>query len=152
MLAIRLSRVGKQNQAAFRITIAEKSDAVKGASHEILGFYNPSDHKKVEFNKERIEYWISKGAKPSDRVASLLKTNGMSGLDKFLEPRTKKRLSKSAPAEVAAHPAAPAPAQAVEEAAPEVVPEVAEPAADVAVAPEEAPAQAQAAADAAVIL
>ena len=99
MLVIRLSRVGKQNQAAFRITISEKTDAVKGASHEILGHYNPSDNKKLDFNKERIEYWISKGARPSDSVASLLKTNGMSGLDKFLELRNKKKRSKSAPAE-----------------------------------------------------
>ena len=139
MLAIRLSRVGKQNQAAFRITIAEKSDAVKGASHEILGFYNVAEGKKLEFNKDRIEYWISKGAKPSDRVASLLKMNGMSGLDKFLEPRNKKRRSKSAPAEVAA---APAKAQA-QPAADAAVEEV------VAEAPtEEAPAQAQASAEA----
>ena len=99
MLVIRLSRVGKQNQAAFRITISEKTDAVKGASHEILGHYNPSDNKKLDFNKERIEYWISKGARPSDSVASLLKTNGMSGLDKFLGLRNKKKRSKSAPAE-----------------------------------------------------
>lgn len=110
MLVIRLSRVGKQNQAAFRITLAEKSDAVKGANHEILGFYNPAEGKKLDFNKERIEYWISKGAKPSDSVASLLKTNGMSGLDKYLEPRNKKKLSKSAGAQAA-------PAEAVTEAA-----------------------------------
>ena len=99
MLVIRLSRVGKKNQAAFRITLSEKTDAVKGANHEILGHYNPSDNKKLDFNKERIEYWISKGARPSDSVASLLKTNGMSGLDKFLELRNKKKRSKSAPAE-----------------------------------------------------
>ena len=99
MLVIRLSRVGKQNQAAFRITISEKTDAVKGASHEILGHYNPSDNKKLDFNKERIEYWISKGARPSDSVASLLKTNGMSGLDKFLELRNKNKSSMSALAE-----------------------------------------------------
>ena len=113
MQVIRLTRIGKQNQAAFRIVLAEKARAVKGMNQEVLGFYNPAENKKTEFNKERIEYWISKGARPSDSVASLLKTNGMSGLDKYLEPRTKKRLSKSAPPEEAK-----APAPAAAEAAP----------------------------------
>ena len=137
MLVIRLSRVGKQNQAAFRITLSEKTDAVKGANHEILGHYNPSDNKKLDFNKERIEYWISKGARPSDRVASLLKTNGMSGLDKFLEPRNKKKRSKSAPAEEKPAPVAAAVAESAPE-APAVETPAQEPAAVAAV--EETPA------------
>ncbi|MFA6024003.1 MAG: 30S ribosomal protein S16 [Candidatus Gracilibacteria bacterium] len=121
MQVIRLTRIGKQNQAAFRIVLAEKSNAVKGLNQEILGFYNPAEGKKIEFNKERIEFWISKGAQPSDSVASLLKTNGMSGMEKFMELRNKKHRSKSAPAEVAAPKAAPeasAPAPAAVEAAP----------------------------------
>lgn len=100
-----MTRIGKQNQAAFRIVLAEKSNAVKGENQEILGFYNPAEGKKIDFNKDRIEFWISKGAKPSDSVASLLKTNGMSGMEKFMEPRNKKRRSKSAPAEEAKAPA-----------------------------------------------
>lgn len=106
MQVIRLSRIGKQNQAAFRIVLAEKARAVKGAHQEILGYYNPAEGKKMDFKKERIEFWISKGAKPSDSVASLLKTNGVSGMEKYLEPRNKKRRSKNAPAEEAAAPAA----------------------------------------------
>lgn len=101
VLLIRLSRVGKQNQAAFRIVLGEKSDAVKGASQEILGFYNPAEKKKVEFKRERIEYWISKGAHPSDRVASLLKENGVPGMEKYMEPRNKKRARKGAVEETA---------------------------------------------------
>ena len=118
MQVIRLTRIGKQNQAAFRIVLAEKARAVKGMNQEILGFYNPGENKKTEFNKERIEYWISKGAQPTDSVASLLKTNGMSGLDKYLEPRNKKRRSKSAPAEGTASNDAGAPAPAAADAAP----------------------------------
>lgn len=110
MQVIRFSRVGKQNQAAFRIVLAEKSRAVKGAHQEILGFFNPAED-KLDFKKDRVEYWISKGARPSDSVASLLKTNGVSGMEKFMEPRNKKKRSKNAPAEEAAAPvAAPAPA------------------------------------------
>ncbi|MFA4814897.1 MAG: 30S ribosomal protein S16 [Candidatus Gracilibacteria bacterium] len=117
MQVIRLTRIGKQNQAAFRIVLAEKSDAVKGEAQEILGFYNLAEGKKTDFNKERIEFWISKGAQPSDSVASLLKTNGMPGMDKYLELRNKKHQSKSAPVEQAA--AAPAPAAADAAPAPE---------------------------------
>lgn len=99
MQVIRLSRTGKQNQASFRIVVAEKARAVKGAYQEILGHYSPSENKKIDFNKDRIDYWISKGARPSDSVAALLKTNGVSGLEKYMEPRNKKKRSKSAPAE-----------------------------------------------------
>ncbi len=109
MQVIRLTRIGKQNQAAFRIVLAEKARAVKGENQEILGFYNPAENKKTEFNKERIEYWISMGAQPSDTVAALLKTNGMSGMEKYMAPRNRKTRSKNAPAEEAA---APAPAAA----------------------------------------
>ncbi len=98
MQVIRLSRIGKQNQVAFRIVLAEKTDAVKGANQEILGFYNVAEGKKISFDKDRIEYWISKGAKPSDSVASLLKLNGVPGMEKFMELRNKKHVSKSAPA------------------------------------------------------
>lgn len=110
MQVIRLTRIGKQNQAAFRIVLAEKSKAVKRENQEILGFYNPADNKKIDFNKDRIEFWISKGAQPSDTVASLLKTNGMSGMEKYMAPRNRKTRSKNAPAEEAK--AAPAPAAA----------------------------------------
>lgn len=111
MLVIRLTRKGKQNLAAYRIVLAEKSEAVKGAYIELLGYYNPSEAKKIEFKQDRIEHWISKGAQPSDTVAGLLKLNGMSGMEKFMEPRNKKRKSKNAPE---AAPAAPAPAVAPE--------------------------------------
>jgi len=134
---IRLSRIGKQNQAAFRLVLSEKTDAVKGANQEILGFYNTAEGKKISFDKERIEYWISKGAKPSDSVASLLKLNGMSGMEKFMEPRNKKKVSKSAPAPEKAPAAVKAP---VAEEAPAAVVEAAP----------EAPAEAQAASDDAV--
>ncbi|MEK9159700.1 MAG: 30S ribosomal protein S16 [Patescibacteria group bacterium] len=110
MQVIRLTRIGKQNQAAFRIVLAEKSKAVKRQNQEILGFYNTAEGKKIDFNKERIEYWISMGAQPSDSVASLLKTNGVAGMEKFIAPRNKKTISKNAPAPEAPKPQAAAPA------------------------------------------
>lgn len=121
MLVIRLTRKGKQHQASYRIVLAEKRSAVKGSYQESLGYYNPSEGKKLEFNKERIEFWVSKGARPSDTVAALLKNNGVQGMEKFMEPRNKKRKSSKAPAEETAAPVAAPVAEgpaAAEEAAP----------------------------------
>lgn len=67
MLRIRLSRVGKRNNAQFRITVADGHRAPSGKFIEILGHYNPHTKEKV-FKKERIEHWIAQGAKPSATV------------------------------------------------------------------------------------
>jgi len=95
LLKIRLSRTGKKSQPSFRLVLAEHTNAVKGKYKELLGHYVPSvDPKIFEFKKERIEYWISKGAQPSDTVASLLKRAGMPKMEKFIAPRNKKRKKK----------------------------------------------------------
>lgn len=142
MLVIRLTRIGKTNEVAYRVVVAEKRKAVKGASMEIVGFYNPSEMKKGEFKKERIAYWISKGATPSDTVASLLKQNGVAGMEKFIAPRNLKRKIKN-PTEAQLAAMAPAkeeaPAKAEEPAAEPVVEAPAE-----VEAPVEAPAEAEA--------
>lgn len=116
MLVIRLTRVGKNNEASYRMVVAEKRKAVKGEYQELVGYYNPTEGKKIDFKKDRIEYWIGLGATPSDTVASLLKTNGMSGMEKFIAPRNLKRGKKDGSDVVAAAPAAVAEAPA--EAAP----------------------------------
>ncbi|MDP2918082.1 MAG: 30S ribosomal protein S16 [bacterium] len=74
MLKIRLTRRGKKNRPFFRIVVAEKSAPIKGRFIEILGFLDPLT-KKVGFKAERIKYWISKGAQPSDTVHNLLVTH-----------------------------------------------------------------------------
>jgi ribosomal protein S16 len=56
----------------------------------------------VKLEKEKIEKWIKNGAIPSDSVASLLKSNGFSNMDKYLLPRNKQKKSKK---EKAAEPA-----------------------------------------------
>lgn len=95
MLKIRLSRTGKKKQPSFRVVVAEHSAPIKGRYIELLGYYIPSsDPKKLEIKKDRIEHWISKGAKPTDTVASLLKKEGLPNMDKFMEPRDKKKKKK----------------------------------------------------------
>ncbi|MCK5466455.1 30S ribosomal protein S16 [Candidatus Parcubacteria bacterium] len=76
MLRIRLSRVGKKNKAQFRITVADGHRAPTGKFIEILGHYNPHTKEKF-FKQERIEYWISKGAKPSATIHNFLVDAGI---------------------------------------------------------------------------
>lgn len=96
MLIIRLSRTGKTRQPSFRIVVIEKKAPPRKNFIELLGHYRPANQPKVfEAKKERIEYWISKGAKPSDTAAVLFKNYlKMEGMEKYLEPRNKKRLMK----------------------------------------------------------
>ncbi|MFA5742712.1 MAG: 30S ribosomal protein S16 [Candidatus Paceibacterota bacterium] len=72
MLMIRLFRTGKKNQPSFKIVVTEKTNSsTRGRSTEEVGFYNPVTKEKV-FKKERIVYWINKGAQPSDTVYNIL--------------------------------------------------------------------------------
>lgn len=72
MLMIRFQRVGRKNDPNFRIVLTDKRNAPKsGKFLEILGFYNPkTKNKKIE--RERVKYWISKGAQLSATANNLL--------------------------------------------------------------------------------
>lgn len=72
MLAIRFFRVGKKHQPSFKIVVTDKRKPPRaGRFVEEVGFYNPLTKEKV-LKGERIKYWLSKGAKPSDTVYNLL--------------------------------------------------------------------------------
>jgi len=125
MLRIRFSRTGKVGQPSFRIVVAENRAPVKGRYHEMLGHYKPALGKVAVVDKDRVIYWISKGAIPTDSVACLLKKQGMEGMEKYIAPRIKKRAPKGekkeekAPVAVAAAPKAEAaPVAAKKEEAP----------------------------------
>jgi small subunit ribosomal protein S16 len=76
MLTIRFSRVGKKNQAQFRIVLQEHTANPKGRHVEVLGSWDP--HRKVGvFKDEKIKSWIGKGAKLSDTVHNLLVKQGI---------------------------------------------------------------------------
>jgi small subunit ribosomal protein S16 len=73
MLAIRMRRVGAKKRPYFRVVVAESSAAREGAFVEILGHYDPrSKPAKVVIDRERVAYWIGKGAKPSNTVKTLM--------------------------------------------------------------------------------
>jgi len=99
MLKIRLSRTGKRSQPSYRIIVQEHTAAVKGGKVvENLGTYFPTKNPKVfTVDTDRVKHWITLGAKPSDTIAVLLKKNGMEGMEKYIEPRNKKRINKKAP-------------------------------------------------------
>ena len=70
---IRLSRVGKKNSPMYRIVAADSRSKRDGKCIENLGTYNPLKHEIVQFNEERIQYWISQGAKETDTIKRLHK-------------------------------------------------------------------------------
>ena len=80
-LKIRLARGGAEKSPYYRIVVAESRRARDGAFIEKVGTYNPlldqSDENRVTVKADRIKYWISVGAKPSDRVALLLSDLGL---------------------------------------------------------------------------
>ena len=73
MLMIRLARVGARKQPHYRVVVIEKARARNGRPVEVVGIYNPrTNPASVELKRERIDYWVSKGAQLSDRVGKLV--------------------------------------------------------------------------------
>jgi small subunit ribosomal protein S16 len=69
---IRLARFGARKQPYYRVVVIEKDRARNGRSVEVVGTYNPrTNPASVSLNRERIEYWTSKGAQMSEIVAKL---------------------------------------------------------------------------------
>lgn len=78
MVAIRLSRVGKKNHPTFRVVVSDKRKDTIGTALEILGSYDPhASPMKLELDAERVKYWLSVGAQPSDTVHNLLIEKGL---------------------------------------------------------------------------
>ena len=90
MLTIRLARAGAKKRPFYHVSVADSRMPRDGRFVERVGYYNPiasGQEVKLELNIERIDYWVSKGAQPSDRVLNLLKQN------KETPEQTEKRLA-----------------------------------------------------------
>src|SRR4029077_20187422 len=75
-VAIRLRREGALNRPYFKVVVADKRSPRDGKFIEIVGTYDPKKSGNNSTLKlDRVEYWISKGAQPSDTVRSLIKKN-----------------------------------------------------------------------------
>ena len=73
MLSIRMTRVGSKKKPHFRVEVSEGRSALQSNVVENLGTNNPrAKPPKVEFNKERVQHWLGRGAKPSNSVRTLL--------------------------------------------------------------------------------
>jgi len=96
MLKIRLSRAGRKNVAFYRFLVTNSTSPRDSKFIEKVGIYNPllekTNEKRVEINKERIEYWLSVGAQPSEKVLKFLNSLGVKGAEKFklkFKPKSK---------------------------------------------------------------
>jgi small subunit ribosomal protein S16 len=76
MVTIRLARGGAKKRPFYKIIVADRRRATNGKFIEHIGFYNPlatAKEEKLRVDNERVQHWLSKGAKPTERVAALLK-------------------------------------------------------------------------------
>ena len=75
-LKIRFQRGGSAHNPIYRVVVAESSTRRDGRFVEKLGYYNPQpkgEAKRQELNLERVDYWLSVGAQPTDSARNLIK-------------------------------------------------------------------------------
>ncbi len=78
-VVLRLSRHGTKKKPFFRVIAADSRKPRDGNFLEIVGTYNPKlAEKKCTWHADRVQYWLSKGAKPSQTVGQLLRAEPMS--------------------------------------------------------------------------
>jgi small subunit ribosomal protein S16 len=76
LLTIRLARIGKKKRPFYRVIVTEKTRPRNGRFVEIVGTYDPLKKPAViDLKRDRVDYWIGKGAQPSDTVRSFLRSN-----------------------------------------------------------------------------
>ena len=130
-LKIRLARGGTKKRPYYRIVVADTRSPRDGKFIEKVGTHNPmlakDDENRLTFVRDRVEYWLSVGAKPTDRVARFLLTIGIGDWNpnrakpgKKAQEREAEKAQAIEDAKAAAEAAAAAPAEApAEEAAAE---------------------------------
>ncbi len=73
MVKIRLRRVGAKKQPSYRVVVADSRSPRDGRFIETVGFYNPrTEPPTVEIKEDRVLYWLSQGAQPTEAVVGLL--------------------------------------------------------------------------------
>ena len=76
MVSIRLARGGSKKRPFYHVVVSDSRSPRDGRYIERIGFYNPQargQEQELRIDDARIDYWVSKGAQPSDRVACLIK-------------------------------------------------------------------------------
>ena len=94
MLKIRLSRGGRKKLPYYRILVTNHTSPRDSKFLEKVGTYNPlladDNEGRVTIKKDRVEYWLSVGAKPTERVAKFLISLGVKGAEKYAPDFTPK--------------------------------------------------------------
>ncbi len=74
MLKIRLRRMGSNKRPTYRVVVSDARRTPTSSVLEEVGFYSPrSEPAEIRINRERVEYWVGRGAQLSETVRSLLK-------------------------------------------------------------------------------
>jgi small subunit ribosomal protein S16 len=99
---LRLKRFGRKNRSFFRLGAFDSRTRRNGRAIEELGWYDPlveAEEKKYSLNRERIEYWLSVGAKPSRTIESICLKQGIdvpgSGKKRALSPEERVEREKA---------------------------------------------------------
>ena len=72
MLSIRMTRVGSKKKPYYRVVVTEARSKRQSEFVETLGTYNPrTKPAQVALNKERVQHWLGRGARPSDTVPTI---------------------------------------------------------------------------------
>ena len=139
-MKIRLARGGSKKRPHYAIVASDSRMPRDGRFLEKLGTYNPllpkDSEDRIKMDVERVQYWLSKGAQPTDRVARFLEAAGAKEKTeranlkkgepgKAAKERAQKRLDREEAARAAAEEARNAPAAAAEETSVEVADEAA---------------------------
>lgn len=76
MVTIRLSRGGAKKRPFYHVVVTDSRNRRDGRYLERVGYFNPiatGGETRLEIDAERVQHWVSKGARTSERVAKLLK-------------------------------------------------------------------------------
>jgi small subunit ribosomal protein S16 len=108
VVVIRLQRAGGRNRPFFRVVVADSRRARDGAFIEKIGYYDPiPDPDVISIERERVEYWVKQGARPSVAMRELVRRFDRRVANGGVEPPRKRK-----PRATAKTAAAEAPAQA----------------------------------------
>lgn len=108
MLVIRMTRVGAKKKPYYRVVVTEARTARESSFIENVGTYYPrAMPARVEINKDRLQHWMSKGAKPSASVRTLLQkhvTRDLGAIAAAAEAAGSAQAGGTAPASTAEQP------------------------------------------------
>ncbi len=90
MVKIRLRRVGAKKKPSYRLVVADIRAPRDGAFIDIIGHFDPlTDPETIVINEEKVRYWLSQGAQPTDTAARLLTKAGIVEKSKTSRKETK---------------------------------------------------------------